>query len=72
MTPDNVLLAQCLTQSSSEKPPPAVDGNKHRDPKLGNVQRVRGLETFRPKWGLPSNPFPQGTGNSAEAEEKRW
>jgi hypothetical protein len=49
MAPNDILIDECLGQPSSEKLPPAVDGNKHRDPQLDNVQRLRDLEALSPK-----------------------
>lgn len=46
----DILVGQCLAKPSSEKLSPAVDRNKCRDTQLDYVQRVRGLETFIPKW----------------------
>ena len=40
---------QDLAQPSSEKLPPAADGNKYRDPQPDIMQRVRDLGTLRPK-----------------------
>lgn len=40
------LPYQCLVQPSSEKLPPAVDGNRHKDPQLYKVQRGRDLGTL--------------------------
>lgn len=51
-TPDSTLLF-----SSSEKLFPAVHGNKYRDTRLDNVQRVSDLETLSPKWMSLSNSF---------------
>ena len=44
-----VLIAQGLTQTSSEKLLPVADGNKYRDSQLDNV---RDLETLSPKWNV--------------------
>ena len=38
-----------LTQPTSKKLPPAADGDKHRDPQSGNVQRVRPWNTLHQK-----------------------
>jgi hypothetical protein len=46
-----------LLSHTSEKLPPAEDGNKCRDPKPDKVQRVRTLVTLSHKWMFPSNPF---------------
>jgi hypothetical protein len=61
VTPKSFFLVtdQCLPQPSSETPPPAVD-NKYRDSPLDNVQRMRDLETLRPKWGVSTKSFPSG------------
>jgi hypothetical protein len=47
---------QCLSQPSSEKLSPAVDGNKYRDPQRDGMQRVRDLGILSLKWDAPSNP----------------
>ena len=41
MSPNDILLAQCLAQPPSEKLPPAVGGNSNRDPQLDNVLSER-------------------------------
>jgi hypothetical protein len=45
-----IHIDECLAQPSSEKLPPAADGDKHRGPQPGTMQRVRGLGTWSPKW----------------------
>jgi hypothetical protein len=44
-----------LAQPSLEKPPPAADGNKHREPQQDNIHRVIDFETLGPKWMSSSN-----------------
>ena len=75
-----MLIDQYLAQPSSEKPPPAVDGNKHRDPQLDISERQTLEQLVRP-WNSwtdtalkeisASNPFPQSSGNSKEEEVER-
>jgi hypothetical protein len=38
--------------------PPAIDGNKYKDPQLDNVQRVRNLGRFNHKWDSSIKYFP--------------
>ena len=60
MIPNDVLLYSCFAQPSSEKVPPAVDGDKYRDPQLGNVQRGNDFETLSPKWTVFIKSLPSG------------
>lgn len=43
-------IDHCLTQPSSEMLPPAVEGNKYRDPQLDSVQSIKNLGKLSPKW----------------------
>lgn len=43
-------------------------GNKFRDPQVGNLQKMRELGTFDPKWISSSSPFPQCSVNSKEQQ----
>ena len=71
MTPNDILLYQCLAQPSSEKLPPVPDENKCRDPRPDFVQRET-LETLIPKWHISlSNASSQSLGNSMEEETER-
>ena len=58
-----MLIDYCLSQRSSEKVLPAVDGNGYRDSQLDNVQRVRDFGALCPN-GMPL----QGSGNYVEEE----
>lgn len=62
-----------LTQPASEKSPPAKGRNKCRDPKLGNISRVRNLGRFSPKCDVFINPslIPQSSGNYMEEEVEK-
>lgn len=70
MTPNKLsalLIDQHLAQSSSGKCPPAVDGDKYRDPHLDNVQRVRDLGTLSPEWdGLVKTTLHTGAQGTLE------
>ncbi|KAL6056503.1 hypothetical protein STEG23_023116 [Scotinomys teguina] len=50
----------CLAQPSSEKLPPAANGNRYRDPQPDNVQNEQPWNTHLIEMS-PSNPSPQGT-----------
>jgi hypothetical protein len=53
-------MEQGLVQSSSEKLPPAGDGNKYRDPQLDNEQRVRVRGKLSTKWDVTIISIPSG------------
>lgn len=59
MTPNDILLYsdQSLVQPSSEKLPPATDGNKYRDPQPDYMQRVKDLRTLSPKQNVSIKSF---------------
>ena len=44
-----ILIDKPLAQPSSEKLPPAADGNKYRDPQPDITQREKDLGTLCPK-----------------------
>lgn len=47
-----ISLDQCLAQPFSKKVPPSGNEWKYREPRLGNVQRVRDLGTLSIKWNI--------------------
>ncbi|KAL6090570.1 hypothetical protein STEG23_009419, partial [Scotinomys teguina] len=49
---------QCLAQTSSERLPPAADGNKYRDAQPDNVQSMRDLGTLSPTRCLDMHEIP--------------
>lgn len=49
-----------FAQPSSEKCPPAADGNKYRDPQPDNVQRVRDPGILSSKWNVSIRSLPSG------------
>lgn len=50
-----------IAQPSSAKLPPALDGNKCRDPQPDSMLRVKGLGTCSPNETSPSNPSLQSS-----------
>lgn len=55
-----ILIDPHLAQSSSEKLPPAMCGNKYRDPQLDDMQIVRGFGTLILKWYVSLKSLPSG------------
>lgn len=55
-----ILTDQCRAQPSSEKVPPAGDGNKDRDPRQRQMHWVRDVGTLSPKWNAAIRFLPTG------------
>lgn len=72
MTPNDnsvILIDQCFVQPSSQKLPPAADGNINRDPQSYNMKRVRKLGTFSPRKDVSVKLFPSLRGTAEEEAE---
>jgi hypothetical protein len=59
MIPNDILLYQCLVQSSSERDSLAIDKTRHRDLQIDIVHRDKDLNWRSPlvppmgEWGIP-------------------
>ena len=61
MTPNDTVILIDQWSAIIREVPPAADGNKYRDPQIGNMQTGRDLATFGLKGMSPPNLSPQKT-----------